>query len=259
MPMPVSETANRRKGGRSGRDKHAASRVMPPWVVNLSAFHSRFMSTWRSRSGSTSSRSGSVSARWTRKTSPLLSILKRTTSPISRSRPGRSTATGRRSSVSASMRDRSRISVTRRKRIWQALSIVSRKVWRSPVGGAWRNISAMPTMTFKGVRISWLMLARKTHFSRFSVMARSRALTRDCSRSLRVVMSRTATRHRDRLCSVKTTPWISAGNWVPSRRRATPSRLKLPGRTLSQMAASASGGNKTSMWVIFMPSRSRAS
>ena len=44
-------------------------------------------------------------------------------------------------------------------------------------------------MALRGVRISWLMLARKADFSRSDSRARSRAVIRACSCCLRAVIS----------------------------------------------------------------------
>ena len=52
------------------------------------------------------------------------------------------------------------------------------------------NIPEKPTIAFNGVRISWLILARKADFKRLDSSARSLAVVSSCSIFFRLVMTR---------------------------------------------------------------------
>ena len=64
-----------------------------------------------------------------------------------------------------------------------ALSPIWSRYWRSRSGGTpgWRARRASPVRPFSGVRISWLVLARKALLARLAASAASRALASACS------------------------------------------------------------------------------
>ena len=92
------------------------------------------------------------------------------------------------SRVPASIFERSRmspISCRSRALLFSMIEMYSRFSCSSSVSA---RIPENPTMALSGVRISWLMLARKADLRRFDSSARSRAERRSCSSCLRGVM-----------------------------------------------------------------------
>ena len=80
-----------------------------------------------------------------------------------------------------SMRDMSRMSLMRPSR-WRAEEPMRSRCWRvlAEMSGSLRAMLSSPMMAFMGVRISWLMLERKTVLARLASSAAARAWL--CSR-----------------------------------------------------------------------------
>jgi hypothetical protein len=81
-----------------------------------------------------------------------------------------------------------------------------------------RTSSVMPMIEFIGVRISWLMLARKADFVRFAASAASFAVCSSRSCCFWTLMSSTKQTHWFREPSSIAAP-ISTGTRAPSCRR----------------------------------------
>ncbi|KRD39826.1 hypothetical protein ASE35_05760 [Lysobacter sp. Root916] len=183
-PMPVSRTEKRSHTRRSESPLSARSPARratsdtPPFSVNLTALCIRFNSTWVSNALSPLRRTGTSSSMSTLKVRPLAeasgcSIFCRRLSTSCRLK-----STSRRCSLPASIAEMSSTSLT-------SNSSDCAEVWMtsaySRCSGARRvpcMSSAMPMMPFKGVRSSWLILARKRLLASLARRASSVAFCR---------------------------------------------------------------------------------
>ena len=141
------------------------------------------------------------------------------------------------SSLPASILDRSSTSEITAASV-SALSPICSRYWRrraSSTSGR-RASRARPTSPFSGVRISWLVLARKALFARLAASASSRALASACSKRRRSVMFSTIQMVPPRIGCVGSTALASMRHQklVPSRRTSS--------RTNSTGSPRASGG-----------------
>ncbi len=97
----------------------------------------------------------------------------------------------------ASIFEKSRMSLMTPSRASVEVRMVSQYSRCSPSSGVSAISSAIPTMLFMGVRISWLIAARNTPFRRVSRSARSRASESSAVRAVDLLLERGA--HRDGL------------------------------------------------------------
>ena len=190
IPMPVSRTLNAIVA--SAARWFSAIRTVTsisPDSVNLIAFPTRLTMIWRSRPGSPSRRSGTPGATfnstsrffwWPRIASERI---------VSRRVSSSEKPIDSRRMCPASILEKSRMSLT-------ICSSASADDLTMPRYSRWSAVSSvsstrsvMPMTPFIGVRISWLMLARKSLLTRLASSAASLAATMARSASLRAVMS----------------------------------------------------------------------
>ena len=175
--MPVSATEKQRRQEASPKRSQRRERVIEPWVVNLMAFPKRLMRICLRRISSPWSSSG---------ISPKNSVFSFTCVPCSRASINAVTSFSRAESrkesstrriLPDSILEKSRMSLIRASSVRDADFIFA--AWRLAVSSALsrRMNSAMPVMEFMGVRISWLILARKLLFALSAASARSMAST----------------------------------------------------------------------------------
>ena len=182
--MPVSVTVSARVTVLSSVASARARTAIPPTSVNLAALPIRLSRIWRRRVASASNASGvpaSISmvrpraffSSWADRASAVLEIKVR-------SENGASSSSMRPASILEKSRTSSmmRISVAA-----DPLTVLTMRFWRS-VSASRASSSAVPTTPFIGVRISWLMVARKVDLAWLAASASSRAALAT-SRSLR--------------------------------------------------------------------------
>ena len=167
----------------------SSDKVTLPRSMNFRAFDNRLSSTWRSLAPS-SRTSGGTLPRSTHRAMPCSRARMRTISSTSSSRPFRSTGPVCSCMRPASIFDNSRISLIRVSKWWPARLMMARFCFSSSnMLFESAIICEKPITEFKGVRNSWLMLARKTLFARLadcaSVTATDSAAVRCCTRSSR--------------------------------------------------------------------------
>ncbi|OQC02969.1 MAG: hypothetical protein BWX80_02961 [Candidatus Hydrogenedentes bacterium ADurb.Bin101] len=119
IPGPLSSTSTRRRTSReplsidSGPDSAPTRMMTLPAPVNFTALPSRLMNIWRSLDASALTKEGTLSWQSRAKPSPLASAEKRNMRSKSSSISRRQKAVGFSSTLPASIRDRSRISLIR--------------------------------------------------------------------------------------------------------------------------------------------------
>ena len=160
MPMPVSRTAKRTVAFALSSCSTRSDTTTSPWWVNFTALPIRLVSTCRSRVGSPRTCSGTpagTSASSSMRCSRAFTPIRLTVESTSR---GRSNGTASICRLSASILERSRMSLMRVSSVSPAAWIrLSERRW-SVVSSVSSSSSARPSTAFIGVRISWLMLAR---------------------------------------------------------------------------------------------------
>ena len=176
IPMPVSETVKCTIIPHSSFASCRAFTATSPSLVNLMALPTRFSSTCLSRVISPRATSGTSGATSQRSSSPFSSArTARVFSADSRlSRTSKSTDS--RSSLPASILEKSRISLITVSKESADTFTVSRHSLCPRFSSVSRAKSVMPMMPFSGVRISWLILAKNSLFARLAASATSRAL-----------------------------------------------------------------------------------
>jgi len=190
MPMPLSLTSMPSTTVGDCCSSFTSIRT-PPFWVNFSALPTRLVMIWRRRAGSTSICAGSDCGYTTSRPICFSSALTRMMAATSLTTS--CTAQGMRSTSMrpASTLDRSRMSLISASRCLPLDTMVSR--WRCdcepPLCHPRLSSSAKPRMAFMGVRISWLMLARKSLLARLAASAASRARRSWISFSSRLVTS----------------------------------------------------------------------
>ena len=189
MPMPVSFTANSRTAWLSSppgtRSTTHTETFTDPCSVNLTAFVHRLARTWPMRSPSATSLRGTPSATTSRNSTPFCCALMPVMESTSSSNAFRSNSTGSITSLPASILERSRMSLMMCKSEFAATPIRDRCSLTTDSGCASCARWVMPRIAFIGVRISWLMLARKSLLARFAASAASLACSWRTSRSAR--------------------------------------------------------------------------
>ena len=155
MPMPVSRTLMRTPSA------VASTRTSTrPRRVNFSALDSRLLTTWRIRVGSPETWAGRAGSTRQVSSTPAAAFCERRLA-VSSTRTPRSNGICSRTSCPASNLERSSTSLSNStSTLPESWAIDS--CWRcSGVSGPSRLSESMPSRPFSGVRISWLMLARK--------------------------------------------------------------------------------------------------
>ena len=211
MPMPVSDTSKRSTTPSSPASSRRTCSAMAPRRVNLTAFDRRLARTCRSSRPSPTSASGTSGS--TRCDSLTSLPCRRGANDFTRvSRRSRSrNAWGSTTSLPASIFEKSRMSLM----MSSSASADSRRASRCSRCPAVRSVSpsssVMPMTPFRGVRISWLTLARKMLLARLARSAASRA-----SRSSAARPRRSSSARLRAVTSV----------WQPSRRMGSPFSLR---------------------------------
>ncbi len=177
MPMPLSTTSTVIPSATVTRT------VTPPCSVNLRALLTRLVSTWRRRVGSPvtiTSRSATALRH-----KPLRSAMGASISSTASTHSTRLKSRASNSTAPASNLEKSRISLMIASNVSPLPRMVFTKSACSGVRGESRRRSAIPTTAFIGVRISWLMLAKKVLLSlaAASAICRASSKTRFCSAS----------------------------------------------------------------------------
>ncbi len=162
IPMPVSSTLTRRRQRSPASVARRTRATTSPCSVNLTALLIRLATTWRMRKGSPRRlrrASGGMSATSSR---PFFSAgWANMASAFSISSPG-SNSTSSSSRWPDSIFEKSRMSLMMPSR-WRPEFCTASAKWRcSALSEVSSSNSVMPSTPFIGVRISWLMVARKS-------------------------------------------------------------------------------------------------
>ena len=166
---------------------------MRPCGVNFSALPARFSSTWRQRRPSASTWSGTPGPTAQPSTSPRCAACTCSGASVWCSTSRSSSGSGRSSSLSASMREMSSRSLMICISVCADCCTSCRwcRCWSS--SGPASTTSVRPSTPFIGVRISWLMWARKLLLARLAASAASRACSSAVCAAFRSLMSRALT------------------------------------------------------------------
>ena len=168
--MPVSETSKWINKVSPASSSTLARSVIDPASVNLTALLAKLSNVCRRRVGSPYSQGGaspeSVSIRklFSRADCPMIAATLSSTADS-----GKSVFSSDRRS--ASIFERSRMSLMIDSRCRPALSILFSRSWNTWGEEPLRSRCVSPRMALSGVRISWLMLARKAPLAWFAASA----------------------------------------------------------------------------------------
>ncbi len=180
MPMPVSSTVSVTRVRPPPSGAVEPRTVMPPRSVNFSALPSRLNRICRTRVGSPISVSSDPGSTAPLSIRPLPAACAWNVLITPSIRPESENTVLSSSSRPASILEKSSTSSMMRSSAC-ALSRMVATVRRCAASSPWRSsTSIMPSTPFIGVRISWLMVARKVDFAWFaaSASARSRSASR---------------------------------------------------------------------------------
>ncbi len=189
IPGPVSCTAKCSRTLFSVSSSRSTRTTTSPSEVNLMAFPTRLTTIWRRRVGSPTRRSGTsgriwqASSRrfwWARPLSVFMVVSRESRRPKS---------IASRSSLPASILEKSRMSFSRESKESAEAFAVVRYSRCSCVSSVSSASSVMPMTPFIGVRISWLMLARNSPFAWLAASAASLAFRDSSSAPLRISIS----------------------------------------------------------------------
>ena len=175
MPMPLSRTDTRTHGPPSAPGSGAAKTRTSPRSVNFTALPTRLCRIWRSRAASPTVVSGRSAVQCESRSTPLASAWAENTSAASwmaSCRSKRSCATRMRPAPSLEKSSTSSTSASSAAELRRS----TESIWRWPSSRRVpRSSSLAPTMPCSGVRISWLMLARKRLFTALASRAAASA------------------------------------------------------------------------------------
>ena len=174
MPMPVSSTATVRRRTLPSMVVVART-VTAPFSVNFAAFDTKLVKTWRTRPGSPMTLSGSSGSKANTKSTPFSNIF-----PASNVAASLSTVLGRKGTCSnstfpASILLKSRMSLSKSSKLSALELMMSAYSCCSRFSVVRPSRFAMPITPFSGVRISWLITARKDAFASAAPSASLRA------------------------------------------------------------------------------------
>ena len=203
IPGPVSRTTTRicTCAGPTG----SASRrtTTSPWAVNFTALPSTLVITWRTRSGSPTTRPGTAGVAWLTRSRLFSCAIGASSAQTSSTTSRTSNTRSSRRTWPASIFEKSRMSLMTASSAPAERCAVSARRRCSVLSGVASSSSVMPSTPFMGVRTSWLMLARNVDLARLASSATSCACRR-CSTSRRrpsftaSVEARAAVRSRTR-------------------------------------------------------------
>ena len=169
--MPQSATSKRSRRVPSGPSVTERKTVISPSSENLTAFPTRLMRIWRRRTGSPWIWSGTPLAGWRMRLRFLASAMLTSKCSTLSIRSARSKSVLSISSLPASSFDWSRISFKIVNRTPPDSLMVCTLCRCSGDSDSINNRSAMPRIPAIGVRISWLIVARKVDFAAFAASA----------------------------------------------------------------------------------------
>ena len=149
---------------------------MLPWAVNFTELLTRLSRIWRTRVASAVTQGGRRSSHRQLRATPLSRARGSSRLTTSSAMAGRFTAVGDSLSVPDSMVDTSRMSLTTLSRCRAESEAVCTKSRCWPLRRVSSSSLSMPRTPWKGVRISWLMLARNTLLAWLAASAWSRAV-----------------------------------------------------------------------------------
>ena len=181
MPAPLSEIVHSSRSEPSRRCRAARVTRTPPRRVNLMALPMRLNSTCRILAASPSSISGRPSSRRQARERPFFSAATRKRSSMAATSSRGAKGAAATDSLPDSTRERSRMSLSSCVRRPEAVTAMARRRCCSGDRGVSSRVCSMPRMPFRGVRISWLMLARNSLLVRLAASAFSRAATSSAS------------------------------------------------------------------------------
>ena len=206
MPIPVSRTANVNitRPSPSVASVPSAS-VTVPSLVNLTALPSRFTSTCRRRSASTTTVPGRSAGTSHRSVRPFWAARCSNDSTVVLASIASDVGTGSIFIRPASIFEKSRMSSMMTSSDSADARIVCSWSRCGDGSGASSASSAMPRMPFIGVRISWLMFARKSLLARLASSAHSFASV-SCAVRCAILPSRCSWWR----CSSRSRAWIWA-------------------------------------------------
>ena len=176
MPMPVSSTSISKCCLSSCR--RPSRMVTPPWPVNLTALAVRLIRIWRSLASSPLMWRGKAEDWSSSSRRPFSSARSRIISATSRTMAPRSNGADSSCSLPASILAISSTSLMSASRC-SPLRLMISSLSCSPAvrSGSRRMRLEKPRMAFKGVRSSWLILARNTLLALLAASAASRAMS----------------------------------------------------------------------------------
>ena len=191
MPMPVSRTVTCRSRPAAFTPSAKRASSTSPARVNLTALSIRLTSTWRKRPGSPLSCGGSCGSMRQRMSMGRWARRGRMRVHTSRAMVSGAKGTCSRSSRPASILEKSRMSLSRVSRASALVRMVRAKDCCSLSRPVSRSRSVKPRTAFIGVRISWLMAARKALLAVLAASAAPLAV-RNSSVCLRISSCRVA-------------------------------------------------------------------
>ena len=183
MPMPSSDTSKPSTTPWAELSCTRTLRDTSPRGVNLIALPIRLVSTWRSRPGSPSSSCGTSCSISQVNSRPPTSALSARIRVVALSSDRRSNSVLSSSILPDSSLEKSRMSLMMVSRASADDFTMPRYSRCSAVKSVSSANSVMPMMPFIGVRISWLMVARKSLLARFACSADSLACVNSSTRS----------------------------------------------------------------------------
>ena len=162
MPIPVSRTCTRSRAEASPARFASARTDTSPESVNLIALASRFVRICRRRCSSPRSVPGTESAMKSVSSTPLACASGASIAPVESTTSRGSNGRSSRSSLPASIFEKSSTSLMTFSSASPELTAVSTSDRCSSLSGVSPSSSSMPITPLSGVRISWLMLATKS-------------------------------------------------------------------------------------------------
>ena len=190
IPMPVSRTAKRTSARFPSRPAGDTDTTTSPCGVNLMALPTRFVSTCRTRVGSPRTKVGASVAMSASSSSRRSRARTASSAIVDSSRCGSSNGIDSSCRCSASILEKSRMSLIRASSVSPDVCTSVRECRCSAASSVSSSSSVSPRMAFSGVRISWLMFARKELRVWASRSAASRASRSACSAAARVASAR---------------------------------------------------------------------
>ena len=266
MPIPVSVMSNFSRNPGSSRRRHVTRSTTVPSSVNLIAFVSRFTRICRSRPSSPCRMNGTSGAMIAANSSPFPSARGASNSITPSVSARKSKSCGSSFSCADSIFEKSNMSLMISSSASPLLCTASTNSRCRDSSFVSSSRPDIPMIAFIGVRISWLITARKSLFALFAASAASFARTSSAAERLLSVMSEaiptepvncpcSSNRHVTESCTGKRVPSLriyvhSRSSGRPSRAFATiaskPGRISRPS---SRVSSAARATTSTASWI----------